>query len=236
MLKSDRLIARLVATGGLFALALATASSAQASIVQNGSFESQTGPFVNNVANYMQLGAGSTEIAGWTITSSSGNIVLAQTPTGDGQSAADGTYFIDLSGLGSESPDGAVSQTISTVAGATYGFSMDLGTGNTGTIFASVGGNLLSLSSGASFTVGGTSWTQWTGSFTGDALNHAPLLTIGNGTRGSQIDFVDNISVVQTRGGTGGVPEPEAWSLMILGFGGIGATLRRRRMKVLALA
>lgn len=27
----------------------------------------------------------------------------------------------------------------------------------------------------------------------------------------------------------GGVPEPAAWGLMILGFGGIGATLRRRR-------
>jgi len=28
---------------------------------------------------------------------------------------------------------------------------------------------------------------------------------------------------------TGGVPEPAAWALMILGFGGAGATLRRRR-------
>jgi len=26
-----------------------------------------------------------------------------------------------------------------------------------------------------------------------------------------------------------GVPEPTAWSLMIAGFGGVGATLRRRR-------
>ena len=27
----------------------------------------------------------------------------------------------------------------------------------------------------------------------------------------------------------GGVPEPAAWSLMILGFGAIGASVRRRR-------
>jgi hypothetical protein len=29
--------------------------------------------------------------------------------------------------------------------------------------------------------------------------------------------------------GVAGVPEPAAWALMILGFGGVGATLRRRR-------
>src|ERR1700753_3953943 len=110
MLETERLIVSLLATGGL----LAAATAAQANIVQNGSFESLTGPFVNDVANYMQLGAGDPEVAGWTITSSSGHIVLAQTPTGDGVSAADGTYFIDLSGLSNESPDGAVSQTIST--------------------------------------------------------------------------------------------------------------------------
>jgi hypothetical protein len=32
-----------------------------------------------------------------------------------------------------------------------------------------------------------------------------------------------------TGGGGGGVPEPAAWALMILGFGGIGAVLRQRR-------
>jgi hypothetical protein len=35
-------------------------------------------------------------------------------------------------------------------------------------------------------------------------------------------------------GGQGGVPEPVSWSLMILGFGGVGAMLRRRRHVLLA--
>ena len=211
----------------LLAVAL-TASPATAAIVQNGSLETLAGPFVNTSFNYQQLGNGSTFITGWTVSTSSGHIVLAQSPTGDGQSAADGTYFVDLSGLGSESPDGALSQTIHTSAGATYAFSLDLASSNTGTVFASVGGAVLSLTSGSAFVVGGTSWTPWSGAFTGDALNHSPLLTIGDGTPGSQIDFVDNISIVQT--GAAGVPEPATWALMILGFGGIGASMRRRRV------
>jgi hypothetical protein len=34
----------------------------------------------------------------------------------------------------------------------------------------------------------------------------------------------------------GGVPEPEAWALMVLGFGGVGAALRTRRRPVPAAA
>lgn len=37
--------------------------------------------------------------------------------------------------------------------------------------------------------------------------------------------------VSQNLGITGGVPEPEAWTLMILGFGGVGALLRHRRAR-----
>jgi hypothetical protein len=30
---------------------------------------------------------------------------------------------------------------------------------------------------------------------------------------------------------SGGVPEPASWALMIMGFGGVGALVRRRRNK-----
>jgi hypothetical protein len=226
---SNRVIARLLATSCPFALALA-ASSAHAAIVQNGSFELLTAPFVNSGFNYMQLAASSTELAGWTVTSSGGHIVLGQTETDDQRFAADGTYFVDLSGFGAESSDGAVSQKISTVGGATYAFSIDLaGFNDAGAVFASVGGQVLTLSAGASFTKGLTPWTTWTGAFTGDALDHSPTLTIGDQKAGSQLDFIDDVSIIQTSPGVGGVPEPQAWSLMILGFGGLGAVLRRRR-------
>jgi hypothetical protein len=35
---------------------------------------------------------------------------------------------------------------------------------------------------------------------------------------------------------TGGVPEPSAWALMLLGFGGLGASLRHNRARGLAAA
>ena len=38
--------------------------------------------------------------------------------------------------------------------------------------------------------------------------------------------FLDNVSV------TGGVPEPAAWAMMLIGFSGLGALLRRRRASV----
>ncbi len=44
---------------------------------------------------------------------------------------------------------------------------------------------------------------------------------------------VDNIVV---NAGTGVVPEPAAWGLMLLGFGGVGAVLRRRRWVEQALS
>ena len=219
---------RRFAPASLWAAALCAATAAQAgNIVQNGSFETLAGPFVNTTFNYMHLGNGSTFIDGWTVSTSTGPIVLAQSPTSDGYFASDGNYFIDVSGLSDESHDGAVSQTISTTAGAAYLFSMDLANINDGMVYASVGGNLLSLSAGSSFTVGTTAWTTWSAAFTGDALNQAPVLTIGVGNPGSQLDFIDNVSIVRTD--VGGVPEPATWALMILGLGGAGATLRRRR-------
>jgi hypothetical protein len=152
--------------------------------------------------------------------------VLGQTPTGDGFHASNGTYFVDLSGFGAESPDGAIRQLLGLVSGATYAFSMDLGTSNSGTISASVGGSALSLVAGSAFNANGTSWTTWTSSFV--AGSNSALLSIQNATPGSQVDLLDRISVTGPTPG-GSVPEPESWALMLLGFGGLGAALRRGR-------
>ncbi len=64
---------------------------------------------------------------------------------------------------------------------------------------------------------------------TSEATNFSALSTNGQpGTSGNGINMVvyggDAIPVRDN-----GVPEPAAWALMLLGFGGIGATLRSRR-------
>jgi hypothetical protein len=94
--------------------------------VQNGSLENLNGTFVNTTCNYMALGNGSTTIPDWTVSTTSGPIVWAQSPTCDGYTAADGAYFVDLSGFGNSSPDGALNQSLSTVGGVNYTFSMDV--------------------------------------------------------------------------------------------------------------
>ena len=46
---------------------------------------------------------------------------------------------------------------------------------------------------------------------------------------------LDDVSVV-ANGNSTGVPEPAAWTMMILGFAGVGAALRRRRDRTAALS
>lgn len=97
-------------------------------------------------------------------------------------------------------------------------------TGTNGTPF------IVATDNGA-FTVSGAAgatgvWTQLTGSFV--ATSTSTMLNIFNdNSMASGNDFgLDAISV------TAAVPEPATWGLMILGFGAVGATLRRRSTKV----
>lgn len=54
------------------------------------------------------------------------------------------------------------------------------------------------------------------------------------GGNGQDFEFDFTITRLGDGGGGGAVPEPGAWALMILGFGAVGATLRRRRAAPLA--
>ena len=188
-----------------------------AEIVQNGSFEMLSAPFVDDGLNYMALGDRSTEIVGWTVSTSTGAIVLGRSPTGDGYTAANGSYFVDLSGYGSSSPDGALIQTIDTVGGATYAFSMDLAGANNGTVSAFVGGQILALTPGTPFVVGGTEWIPETATFGGDPFDTHPVLIVKNESPGSDIDFVDDVSITGPA-----IPEPSTWAMLITGFAALG--------------
>jgi len=58
---------------------------------------------------------------------------------------------------------------------------------------------------------------------------------VGNGgSVGADIDAVGAISTRAFTPPDGGVPEPSTWAMMLLGFGGLGAALRRSRRLAMA--
>ena len=76
-----------------------SAMTVNAAIVQNGSFENTANTWVNTACNYMA--ASGNTITGWSVGSSAtGPVAWGQSITCDGFAAANGSYFVDLSGFG----------------------------------------------------------------------------------------------------------------------------------------
>ncbi len=185
------------------ALLLAAAAPATAqNLVTNPGFE--TGSF-----------------AGWTQGGNTGN-----TGVTTGGYAHTGTFGASL---GPVTTNGTLSQTLTTAAGASYDLSFwHFFSGSTPSYFevrwngAAVNGPFVNA-------VTPTAYTQ---TFVNGLL----------GTGSDTLTFVfrddpsfqglDDVSVTLGRGAVGGVPEPATWGMMLLGFGGLGYTLRRRKAEV----
>jgi hypothetical protein len=168
-----------------------------ANVLQNGSIEDTSGAFVDVIEGYMPLGAGSTTIPGWTVApATTGQIVWARGPTGDGFTAADGTFFTDLTGLGASSSNGALQQSIALVGGVTYGVALDVSSYDNGNVSVTIGSHTVAMTPGASFLAHGEPWTPLTGTFTADPAEPTPIFKVMNTSPGSTIVFVDNFSVV----------------------------------------
>lgn len=73
---------------------------------------------------------------------------------------------------------------------------------------------------------GATSWVQQTVNFTLAAPGSLRFAAIG--TSDSLGGYLEDVRLGAA------VPEPGAWALMILGFGGVGALMRRRRVAAVA--
>src|ERR1051326_6955570 len=118
----------------------------------------------------MSLPAGSTAIPGWTVTASTTNeIVWAMTPTCDSHTAVAGTFFLDLTGFGGDSPFGGVQQTLHNLTiGQTYKVSLDVEVAGALPL-VSVANTPVSLTPGKPFTKGSDIWTPEHGSFTAQA-------------------------------------------------------------------
>jgi hypothetical protein len=222
-------------------LALAVlAGSAQANLLSNGSFDA--GAFAGGSFGYplaMQLGSGSGTITGWTVGGELAWFTAGQadlTPQ-DGAFAVDLTGFCDLGNNGAgpclgtvpAGGYGTISQTVSTVVGATYHLDFQGGTygynGSAPTLVVSAAGTSSSylLPSGAPLS---GNWTAYGFDFT--ATGTSTQVSFGGSGGGNTTTYylgVDNavLELVSLP-----VPEPGRGALLLLGLVLPWAVARRR--------
>jgi hypothetical protein len=220
---------------GIALSAWSLASEARANLITNGGFGDPDGNFAANDPGGGDLvSPGSTDITGWTI---SGSFALGWIPSGGlygGLNPSPGNpsaFLVDLTGVADHAPFDSVSQTIATTAGAHYTLTFDLGSaiqwGFPDGVTASAGST-----SGTFTSIGtGSSTNFWNSSETLNFVASGPstLITLA-GASGFHYIGVDNVSVVETS--PGGVPEPSAWVMMLLGFAGLGFFGYRQRQKL----
>ncbi|WP_380876043.1 hypothetical protein ACFB49_07090 [Sphingomonas sp. DBB INV C78] len=210
---------------GLLATLLA-APAANAAVLINGSFE--LGDPQPATGSFNTLGVGNTDVTGWTVVSGSIDWI------NEYWQAQDGTHSIDLAG----NEPGAIEQTIDTVAGQLYTVNYWLSGNPDGgdqakqAIIAAIDGTTVVASStitglqGASrddmqyllntfqFTAAGATTTL---RFTSNA---------GEGAFGTALDAVSIAASGQNL-----VPEPSTWAMAMVGFGVVGAAMRRRHSR-----
>lgn len=225
------------------AATLVAAVPASAASLVNGSFEQPGTP------NVVYLDAGSTFMPGWTVVDAlqGGDDEIAYTNTAAfasyGVVSSHGSHFLELTGVTGRGK-GVKSDAIDTTAGATYRVGFDVGAffvrgqGSYGDVtldvlindvLAGSFTNTLGLSSA------GSDWQRFNYDFVAAGpsvrLTFLASTALTSSYLGAGLDNVTLDLLAPPPNPTpsaGGVPEPSAWSLMILGFGLAGAGLRRR--------
>jgi hypothetical protein len=213
-------------------LALATVN-AKANQLTNGSFENTSNTFVGDGNLVDELASGSTAIPGWTTIN---GVPTAWIKNGNpyGISAADGSYFLDLTGYSDSGTYGGVSQSFATTPGTSYVVTFDLGYGGNSTAFggpvsvlASAGGTSGTFTSGSG-SPNPAVWNLETFDFTASS-SMTTLSLIGKTTAGGFYIGLDNVDVeVGTAPPPAAVPEPGTCTLLLTGMSFLGCVVRRR--------
>jgi hypothetical protein len=211
-------------------LALATVN-ASADLITNGSFEDTSKTFVGDANKVDELNSGSTAIPGWTTIN---GVPTAWIMNGNpfGISAADGSFFLDLTGYSDSGTYGGVSQSFATTAGTNYVVTFDLGYGGNSTAYGGPVSVLVSAGgSPQTFTSGSGSpnpavWDLETFDFTATSAT-TTLSIIGKTTTGGDYIGLDNVDV-EVGTAPGPVPEPATFTLLLTGMSMLGCAARRR--------
>lgn len=225
----------------LAAIGLSNPASA-ASLLANGGFETP------GIGSYTFYSVGSTALTGWTVASLPGGDPTVQLTNnaafgGLGVYSSEGSQFLDLTGNVGRGA-GIVSDAFATVAGTSYEVSFDVGAffvagyGSYGDSIVDLlvnGTKVGSYANVMSLSAPGSDWQRFTYSFIGTgaptSIGLYSSLSMASGNLGVGLD---NVRVEIGVAPPGGVPEPAAWALMIIGFGVSGLSLRRRRAGALA--
>jgi hypothetical protein len=128
-----------------------------------------------------------------------------------------------------------LTQTVSIVSGTNYTFGFDVYLPQNGfnnefdaTLSATVGGD--QFASFAASTMQPVTWTHFSSGGTAGSTGPVDFVFAFNSFGAPAKDFVvDRVYFATTADARGGVPEPASWAMMLVGFGGLGAVLRRRR-------
>jgi choice-of-anchor C domain-containing protein len=204
---------------------LTFAGPISAASIVNGSFEIGSDP-----GSFSSQAAGSSAITGWTVGGFGVDYI------GSYWQASDGVRSIDLS-LGNA---GSVAQTLSTIIGRAYTVNFDLsgnpdGSPQTKTVVVSINGSEPSIQT---YTVGpansrqNMNWQNYSYTFT--AFQAASTLVFASADSTAFGAALDNVSVLDEGGIGSTVPEPASWAMLIVGFGLIGVSSRRRQRVVAA--
>ena len=199
-------------------------ASADVNLLTNGSFED--GNYTGGV--FVPLGAGATNITGWSIGGHSIDWI------GSYWQPQDGARSLDLNGTGA----GSVSQTFATTAGQQYKVSFWMSANFDGgpslkTIQVDVNDNTQTFSyTGGSTSSGNMFWEQASFIFVANSSTETlTFLSTTTGFSGNESfpaafgPALDNVTVQA-------VPELSTWAMMLLGFAGLGFVAYRRSKKV----
>jgi hypothetical protein len=216
----------LLALGATAAIALSS-PALSANLVTNGSFE--TGNF-----------------SGWTLTNVGGGtapVVIQYNQAGNYPVGAfgeaiptdvgGGTYAAYFSS-DTAKPD-SLSQSVNVVAGQAYNLSFDYyvpqngyNNPNDATLGFAINGNQVGslLQAGSPSGTPPKTWQSFTTSYVAGATGPATLSFNFSGLGSTAADFaIDKVSMTA-------VPEPATWAMMLLGFGIVGSSARRRKVNV----
>lgn len=143
--------------------------------------------------------------------------------------AQSGTHFLDMNGEGAS---GGIFQDVAGIAPGSQVtlsfYTAQWATNSSGEAITATLIDATTLAVLGSLTVNDIDHSVWTQhSFTASGPTSGNLRVQLVGTTGFQAGpGLDNVVLSVTGGG---VPEPASWALMIAGFGGVGAAMRRRR-------